>query len=633
MPGIAGLITRMPRERAEQELFQMIEAQCHEDFYVAGTWVEESLGVYVGWTARKDSFCDGMPLKNERGDVVLVFSGEEYPEAGLAERLRGQGHDVRHGGASYLVHVAEEAPSFPTGLNGRFHGLLADLRRGTATLFNDRYAIHRLYYHESKGAFYFAAEAKAILAVRPELRKLDSQSLGEFIACGCTLENRSLFHGTQTLPGGSKWLFRGGSLTKKELYFEPREWENQETLGPEQYYRELRDVFSRNVPRYFSGDEPVAMSLTGGLDSRMILAWQRPAPCTLPCYTFGGALRDCGDVVIARQVAQMCGQSHTVIPTGKEFFSKFPEYAERAVYVTDACVDTSRSIDVYWNQRARQIAPVRMTGNYGGELLRGVRTFKPVEPTPGLFHKDFHPYFRQAAETYASNVVGHPVSFAVFKQAPWNHFGMLALEQTQLSLRTPFYDNDLVRTVFRAPEAFLTADEPSIRLIADGSKKLLRIPTDRGLLGERGRVSRAAHHLLLEFLFKAEYAYDMGMPQSAARIDHLFRGLRLERLFLGTHKVSHFRTWYRDFFASYVREVLLDQRSVARPYIERKGLELVIRGHLKGNRNYTNEIHKLLTLELTHRLFIDSRPSTPFPKALRDQSLAEPVSKFLGSEA
>ena len=60
--------------------------------------------------------------------------------------------------------------AFPASLNGRFQGLLADRARGCALLFNDRYGMHRMYYHESADAFYFAAEAKAILAVCPELR-------------------------------------------------------------------------------------------------------------------------------------------------------------------------------------------------------------------------------------------------------------------------------------------------------------------------------------------------------------------------------------------------------------------------------------------------------------------------------
>ena len=72
----------------------MVEALCHEDFYVAGMWVEESLGVYVGWVARKGSFSDGMPLRNERGDVVLVFSGEEFPEPGTVQRLKERGHEL-----------------------------------------------------------------------------------------------------------------------------------------------------------------------------------------------------------------------------------------------------------------------------------------------------------------------------------------------------------------------------------------------------------------------------------------------------------------------------------------------------------------------------------------------------------
>src|SRR5438445_1375878 len=212
MPGIVGLLTRMPRERAELQLIRMLDTLRHESFYVTGTWVDESLGAYVGWAARKDSFSDGMPLRNERGDVVLTFSGEEFPVPGTARRLKEQGHEFDPQGPSYLVHLYEDDPSFPAGLNGRFHGLLTDRNRGTATLFNDRYGMHRIYYHESKQAFYFAAEAKAILAVCPELRRADPRGWGEFVACGCALENRTLFEGIHVLPGAAAWDFRGGAI-------------------------------------------------------------------------------------------------------------------------------------------------------------------------------------------------------------------------------------------------------------------------------------------------------------------------------------------------------------------------------------------------------------------------------------
>jgi asparagine synthase (glutamine-hydrolysing) len=604
MPGIVGLITRMSRERAEAELRRMVETVHHNPCDATGTWVDESSGVYVGWVVRRNSFADGMPLRNERGDVVLVFSGEDFPELGTARRLAVRGHDLDPAGPSYLVHLAEEDPSFPAGLNGRFHGLLTNLRQGTATLFDDRYGMHRLYYHESKEAFYFAAEAKAILEVRPELRRLDPRGLGEFLACGCVLEGRSLFQDIHVLPAGAAWIFRNGSIERKEMYFEPREWEDQAVLHPEAYYREIREVFSRNLHRYFEAREPIGMSLTGGLDTRMIMAWRKAPRGSLPCYTFGGLFRDCRDVRLARRVAQACGQSHEAIRVGEEFLARFRHYAERAVYLTDGCVDVSRSPDLYANERAREIAPIRMTGNYGGEVLRRVRAFKPMETLPGLFRPELVSYVRQAAQTYAGLLRGHPLSFAVFRQAPWHHYGLLALEQTQLSLRSPYLDNDFVRTVFRAPPSALANNDVSLRLIADGDAGLRRMRTDRGLGGRPG-LAAATSRRLHEFLFKAEYAYDYGMPQPVAQIDHVFSRLHLERLFLGRHKVYHFRVWYRDALSSYVREVLLDPRTLSRPYLEPNRLEAVVRGHLTGNRNYTTEIHKVLTLELVHRLFLD----------------------------
>src|SRR4030081_1545280 len=94
MPGIVGLLTKMPDELGEPRMRKMIEAMRQGSYCGAGTWMDESLGVYVGWTAREDSSSDGMPLRNERGDVFLVFSGEEYPEPGQARRLKEQGHDL-----------------------------------------------------------------------------------------------------------------------------------------------------------------------------------------------------------------------------------------------------------------------------------------------------------------------------------------------------------------------------------------------------------------------------------------------------------------------------------------------------------------------------------------------------------
>lgn len=603
MPGIVGLITKLPRETAERQLREMVQALCHEPFYTSGIWADSENGIYVGWIARKGSFADGMPLHNELGDNTLFFSGEDFPEPGTRKALRERGHDVAPHSAAYLVHRYEEEPDFPRGLNGRFHGLVADRARGMAMLFNDRYGLQRLYYHEAKDAFYFAAEAKAILKVRPELRSADPSGLGEFLVCGCVLENRTLFRGIYVLPPGSTWIFHGGALKKKAAYFEPKEWEEQERLEPEPYYTLLRDAFVRNLPRYFNGQERVGVSLTGGLDTRIIMAWQKPAPRSVPCYTFGSMYRDNQDVILARKVAQICGQSHEVITTGKEFLSSFPHYAERSIYLSDATIDLGRSPDLYVQEKVREIAPVRVVGTYGSEMLLHAVMFKATPPTAGLFSSDIMPQIDAASETYYASMKVHPVTFVAFRQSPWHHFGVLGLEQTQVTIRSPYLDNDVVKMVYQAPGSVAANEAGRLRLIRDGSPALAGLRTDRGIGGLNSAFTRG----FLEFLFKAEYAYDYGMPQWVARLDHLFEPFHLERLWLGRHKPFHFRVWYRDELADYIRDVLFDSRSLERPYIVPKTVRSIVNGHVKGDHNYTIEIHRLLTLELTHRLFLDAQ--------------------------
>ena len=601
MPGLVGIISKRPRSWAEDAVSGMLKMMLHEPFYTSGVWSDASLGVYAGWVARSGSFAAEMPVQNERQDVTLLFSGEEFPEPGTVESLRRKGHAIDEGRASYLAHRYEEERDFPKQLNGRFHGLVVDKSTGTVLLFNDRYGLQRLYYHESPDAFYFASEAKAILKVCPKLREVDPRGLGEFIVCGCVLENRTLFPGINVLSPGSSWTFRNGSLENKGEFFQPSEWESQTPLAPEEYFESLRDTVARNFPRFFDGPEKVGVSLTGGLDTRIIMAWHKAEPGSMPCYTFGSMYRDNEDVKLARKVASICHQHHEVITTGEEFLSRFDRYAERTVYLTDACVDLGRSPDLYVNEKAREIAPVRMVGTYGSEILLQSVMFKAVQPVSGLYQSEMLPLLQRAENTYNDCLQGNQSTFVAFRQSPWNHVGVLALEQTQVAVRTPFLDNELVKTAYRAPMVENLNQECRIRLVQCGNPELAALRTDRGSRGLNGYITRAA----LQFSFKAEYAYDYGMPQWLASVDHAFSFVNFERMWVGRHKIFHFRPWYRDQLAQYVRDVLLDPRSLARPYVNRDAVTNIVTRHLNGTRNYTIELNRLLTLELAHRLFID----------------------------
>jgi asparagine synthase (glutamine-hydrolysing) len=606
MPGMTGIIAKDGSVGHKAALDAMVQRMLHEPFYSSGTYVNEQSGLYVGWACHEGSFSDCLPIWNEKKNICLIFNGEEFPEQTIIDNLKLKGHAFDADNASYLVHQFEEVGwEFLSKLNGWFNGLLVDLRENKAVLFNDRFGFQRIYYHENERGFYFSSEAKSLLKVLPDLRRLDLPSLGEAFSCGCVLQNRTLFSGVSLLPGGAKWTFSPGRAARRESYFDPSKWDRESRLSVHEYSERLTETFSRVLPKYFRGKERIGMSLTGGLDGRMIMAWMPRPARDLPCYTFGGAYRECNDVILARQVAHACQQWYQVIPVDGAFLPQFPACAERAVYLSDGAMDVTGSVELYVNRLAREIAPVRLTGNYGSEIIRGNVAFKPGSLFEGLFEPSFARLVHAAGKTYAGEAQGDRLSFIAFKQVPWHHYSRLSLEQSQLTLRSPYLDNDLVDLLRQVPADLVVDKGPSLQLIAEGNLMLSKIATDRGILYRRVPVVTKANQLWQEFTFKAEYAYDYGMPQWLAAIDHHLSPLHLEKLFLGRHKFHHFRVWYRDDLSRYVKEILLDPRTLNRPYLRRDSLEAMVNDHIKGNRNYTREIHKVLTSELIERQLIE----------------------------
>src|SRR5205814_3988863 len=196
------------------------------------------------------------------------------------------------------------------------------------------------------------------------------QSLGEFIAFNCVLEDRTIFKEIYSLPSASAWVFRNGSLTSKTTYFCARDWEHQEPLQPDAFYSDICEVLSRKLPRYFAGPGRKGVALTGGFDTRVIMALAKPVRESFWTYTFGGMLRDSQDIKLARRVARECQTPYRVIRVGSEFLSRFPQYAERSMYLSEGGIDVYHAADLYLSEKARDIASIKIVGTYGSELIR-----------------------------------------------------------------------------------------------------------------------------------------------------------------------------------------------------------------------------------------------------------------------
>ena len=599
MPGIAGLISRQSPDACRRLIERMVGSMQHEKCHVSGTYSDPELGVFAGWVALERSFADGQPILSERGDLALLLAGECLAPASAG--------DVEQGGprgpSGWLLNQYEQkGPGFVDQLEGLFSGVLIDRVRRKTLLFNDRYGFERVYVHEGRDGFFFASEAKALLRVLPELRILDEQAFGEFLQYGATLNWESLFRGVGILPGASLWSFTPDGTCSRGRYFVQATWESQPRLPPESFTAELGAVFRRVLPDYLESDQPIGISLTGGLDTRMIMSSRPRQGHDLVTYTFAGPRGDTLDVRLARDVARASWVPHHVLRLGQDFFSDFGALVDRTVYITDGYLGACGAHEIYLNREARELAPVRVTGNFGSEILRGATTFKPLGVSSDLFHPDLR---RTMSEDNLECIRGamHPVSFAAFAEVPWHLFGLARAAQSQLTTRTPYLNNELVALTFRAPPQLRRSSTPALRVIRDSCPGLARIPTDSGLL-PYSRLSSLVVSPWYRATFKLDYWRNVELPKPLRPLYGLLSGLPGTEALLPRHRYLDYRKWFRSELGGHLRERTTDPQVLRSSLWNRRVLEHLAEDHISGRRNRLHEITAVLTCSAIERLLL-----------------------------
>jgi asparagine synthase (glutamine-hydrolysing) len=246
---------------------------------------------------------------------------------------------------------------------------------------------------------------------------------------------------------------------------------------------------------------------------------------------------------------------------------------------------------------------VRLTGVFGGEIFRGVSTFKPL----GLDRRLFDSKLALAIERRGSSdptANDDRVTAAARKEIPWGIFGSIATCRSQLSFRTPYLDQRLVALAYRMPAALQGSARPFVSAVKRFDVGLAAIPTDLGFLGNGGSLVALPRRALAEATFKLEYLRSDGIPRWARAVAPAFDKLSARVGVGGAHKYLRYRHWFRQQLAGYVRD------SLASASVDESGIwdKAFIRNladeHISGRANYLAEIHAVLTLEAVKRCLL-----------------------------
>ena len=96
------------------------------------------------------------------------------------------------------------------------------------------------------------------------------------------------------------------------------------------------------------------------------------------------------------------------------------------------------------------------------------------------------------------------------------------------------------------------------------------------------------------------------MTHVVARLDKLLISpLHLDHVVMGFADFRRYRTWFRDELSAYLQDILLDEKTLNRPYWNKANLIKIVNDHIHGKGTYLREIRKVLQLELTHRVLME----------------------------
>jgi asparagine synthase (glutamine-hydrolysing) len=577
----------------------MQAALLHETPLESGCHSFGELGVYAGWVAHRGSYAARQCRSRGADRTRLFFSGEVLS----TDKEVGNEREL----TSLLRDVSSTRLEPLKSLNGLFSGLLVDPVRRESLLFVDRYGSERLYVAESAGNWYFASQASAILQVMPQARSFDPTGLAQFLAFSSTRGGSTFFQGIRLLCGGSLISFAPGNAPKQLKYFSPDGWEGQPSLGQQEFDDRFEVLLPAVIDDYLASDQAVGISLTGGLDTRMLMAGASFAqrPCTT--YTYGGLRGESLDVRIASRVATALHLEHETLRPPAAFLRDFGDHVDQTVLLSDGHAGPLQAHELSLSKAARQLAPIRLTGNFGSEVLRNMSTLKADGPADRFIAPPLRVAVHEAvASANCTNV--HPLTRCAFEEIPWHLYGRMALGRSQLTIRTPYLDNRLVELAYRAPSSSRTSAHASMEFLRRTNPELARIHTDRGVSAGAVPIGSALRRAWADLDFKLDYLYSEGLPHALSFVDPLLAAADSWG-WLGRHKPLPYRRWFRTVLADYAQQVVTDASTSRLGIWEPEALRTLVTEHISGKRNNLREIHIVLTLEAIDRLFFRERPA------------------------
>lgn len=203
--------------------------------------------------------------------------------------------------------------------SGTFCAAYFDPQSGTTHLVADRLGLRALYYTIVDDFVYFASALRILEALAEVPKKMDVLSVVELTGFGYPFGGGTPYAGIKMLQPCEVVTIDSAEI-KSVRYFH---WDSvKPSLAPEEELLKVAfDKFQSAVRRRLRGDKTTFSYLSGGLDSRCVVAALRAESARV--YTFNFSLPDTQDQVFGSEFARKIGAVHHEVNTSPD-----PDWSE-----------------------------------------------------------------------------------------------------------------------------------------------------------------------------------------------------------------------------------------------------------------------------------------------------------------
>lgn len=628
MPGICGLWS--PEATAALGIAPMLDLMRHHEWHRAES--HAFTGGAIGCVA-----LDGAPSicrldADGAGRCVAVLVGSIHDAAERRRLLEDQGSRFAGTGHAELLlrGFLAEGGGFLRRLNASFSAALWHERAGRLLVVNDRFGLRPLYYAQTLHRFAFASSIKALLTQPGISPALSEAGVAQFFAFHQMLGDGTLLGAVRALPPASllNYVVATGAL-RLERYWDPLDLFAESRAGPAPDTCErIGAAFDAAVGRCIRGAGGLGLSLSGGLDSRTLLA-AVPHSQPLTCVTMG--MPGSFDRAVAACLAHRAGRPihHSVLD--ERFLSAFEEHLRRMVRLTDghyvsACVVVP-SLDLY-----RALGIRVLLRGHGGELMHIDKAYafsadrtalgltgdalgswlyrritRSLRSEPG--RKLLTARYQRSVEALARDAFDACFGLSAGIEPPAHRISHLFLTQhvrraTGLSMakfesvteiRLPYIDADLITALMAAPPFAKHGDTIHAALLHRYVPNFLTVPNaNTGAPVGAGLLRRSATHGMCRVL--AKLGFDGYQPY--------------ERIGL----------WLRRHWQPAARRILLSEACLDRGVLDAGMVRRTLAEHAEGRANHSHVIMAMLAFEAGQQELHDE---APLPGCARPASRAD----------